>query len=833
MFRTALRRIVALTTNHNRITLLVILLLTGVMVAGIPQIDTESEAGGAEDDFEDLDRVQAAEYIQSQYQNASTEDSNATVETVYIRDDDSNVLSKSALIEGLEFQKELTDDQAVADTLSDDGIQGIENLVAKRAAAEENATVAEQIEALEATSESELQQLVGETIAEDPRAQQFLPADHDGSETATDRRLFVEMEFSDELAQANAAVYDTTAEYDESGYFVINQIAWEQYNDHFFGQMVWLVLPAALVLILMVLAFTYRDLVDVVVGMSGVVLSILWMFGLLGWLGVSAGLVSIVPVVLVTGLSIDFGFHVFNRYREERGEDEQIRPPMARGVSLVATALILVTVTAAIGFMSNLTNPLPVIQDLGVSITLGIISALVIFVAAVPALKISIDGLLERVGLDRRKQPLGHGTYLRPALEKSVSLAQRAAPVVLVVAVVIGLLSGVAWFGLGEETFQQADGEVADWKQQLPGPIGWEPHPVPEQDQHVEETYQPASADDAIQSEILIEGEITSDQTLSDIAAGVDQIEDDGHLIGTDAQQTPVTEMHRVAEQNETFATTVDNADSTGDGVPDQNLERVYEEFYAADREAAEQVIERTDGEYRSMLVTLSLDASFNEENEVVPELEDGAAVMEGDGDRSATLAGTLAINETVLDHIVGGILLTMAIALTAVIATLAIVFRAMHGSATLGTVVGIPIVLVVGLVIGGMYVFSIPLTLLTALLMSLVIGLGIDYNIHIGDRFADELAEGNSAVRSLRAAVTGTGGALLGSTLTSAGAFATIALVPHPQLQSFGGIVVIALVMSFVVSVIVLPSLLLLWSRHTSADLSASVSSETTSTAD
>jgi predicted RND superfamily exporter protein len=156
-----------------------------------------------------------------------------------------------------------------------------------------------------------------------------------------------------------------------------------------------------------------------------------------------------------------------------------------------------------------------------------------------------------------------------------------------------------------------------------------------------------------------------------------------------------------------------------------------------------------------------------------------------------------------------------MALALGAIVVTLAAVFRYMHGSATLGLVVSVPIALVLGMVIGGMYLLSIPLTLLTALLMSLVIGLGVDYNIHVGDRFADELRAGKGTYDALDAAVTGTGGALLGSTLTSAGAFATIALVPHPQLQSFGAIVVIALTTAFVVSVLVLPSLLVLWSRY------------------
>ncbi|KPN32107.1 efflux transporter, putative, hydrophobe/amphiphile efflux-3 (HAE3) family [Halolamina pelagica] len=277
--------------------------------------------------------------------------------------------------------------------------------------------------------------------------------------------------------------------------------------------------------------------------------------------------------------------------------------------------------------------------------------------------------------------------------------------------------------------------------------------------------------------------------------------------------------MHAVAARNDSFAAVLEDADTDGNGVPDRNLERVYDAFYAADSEVASRVVGRDGDEYESLLVTLSLDADYADADSVVSQLADGADRMEGD-DRTATVTGSFAINEAVLDEVVGGILSTMVLALAAIVLTLAAVFRYMHGSATLGLVVSVPIALVLGLVIGGMYLLSIPLTLLTALLMSLVIGLGVDYNIHVGDRFADERRAGAGTFEALDAAVTGTGGALLGSTLTSAGAFATITLVPHPQLRSFGAIVVIAMTTAFAVSVLVLPSMLALWDRYVPASV-------------
>jgi len=250
-------------------------------------------------------------------------------------------------------------------------------------------------------------------------------------------------------------------------------------------------------------------------------------------------------------------------------------------------------------------------------------------------------------------------------------------------------------------------------------------------------------------------------------------------------------------------------------------IDGLYDRLYAADSEVAERVVERTDGEYRSVLVTLSLDADYAERLDVVAMLDDGAAVMGGDGHRTATVAGSYSLGYEVLNQIVNGIIWTMVIVLVAIGVTLNDVFRHMHGSATLGLITALPIILVVGLVIGGMYLANIPLTLLTALLMSLAIRLGVNYNIHIGDRFADELRDEKSTTEALTAAVTGTGGALLGSTLTSVSAFATIALVPHPQLESFGAIVVVTLLASFLVSLVVLPSMLLLWGRYTSHAMS------------
>jgi hypothetical protein len=184
---------------------------------------------------------------------------------------------------------------------------------------------------------------------------------------------------------------------------------------------------------------------------------------------------------------------------------------------------------------------------------------------------------------------------------------------VVLLAVAGAAIGGFAWTDLPQEEFTGNDGEVAEWKQDLPEPLGWESHPYQSRSTHVQKTYQPAGAGDSARSRILIEGTVTGDNTLEDVHTGVGELGDAGIVLETGRRasvRSPVTAMRAVAREDSEFAAAFQQADTDGNGVPDSNLAALYDAFYAADSEAASQVIERTDGEYRSLLVTVTLDST-------------------------------------------------------------------------------------------------------------------------------------------------------------------------------------------------------------------------------
>lgn len=81
--------------------------------------------------------------------------------------------------------------------------------------------------------------------------------------------------------------------------------------------------------------------------------------------------------------------------------------------------------------------------------------------------------------------------------------------------------------------------------------------------------------------------------------------------------------------------------------------------------------------------------------------------------------------------------------------------------------------------------------------------------------RFHDEI-ENAPAEPALVRTLQGTGGALFGSALTTGGAFALLLLAVFPPLQLFGAMMALTMLYAFVASIVVLPSLLALWSGWT-----------------
>jgi predicted RND superfamily exporter protein len=153
--------------------------------------------------------------------------------------------------------------------------------------------------------------------------------------------------------------------------------------------------------------------------------------------------------------------------------------------------------------------------------------------------------------------------------------------------------------------------------------------------------------------------------------------------------------------------------------------------------------------------------------------------------------------------------------------AALIILFVAMR-SVRFAVATVIPIGLVVTWLYAIMHVAGFSLNFVTATIGAVSIGVGIDYSIHMTERFREELRRSTSPAMAARQAARGTGVALAASGASSIGGFAVMGFAPMPLFASYGILTAIMIALALAASMLVLPAILVLAAGTTKKSLSA-----------
>ncbi len=691
-------------------------------------------------------------------------------------------------------------------------------------------TTDEAIEKLESMSEDEVEELVASTLDADADSGlfTFLPTAYEpGSTSADARMLFVTQETPEATGmegEAPASIVDSQLalqslvedRFDDGFVFGAGIIADEM--DRSLADSMAIVLPLALLFVTIVLVVAYRDILDILLGIFGIILVLIWTFGFMGWAGISFNIVMIAVPVLLVGLSVDYAIHVFMRHREQREDkSESTRKAMFIALGGVGIALIWVTATAVIGFLSNLISPIGPLREFGVTSAVGITAALVIFGILIPALKIETDSILESRGFNRQKRAFGTGGGIFTTV---LSVGQRVAnkkPLLIVALALLLTAGGVAGASQVDTAFEQEDflaDDPPDWMKSLPEPFAPGEYSVKANTEYVNENFLRQDA----QANILLEGNITHSETGEQIASATDEAATKNTTVtlpdGNADVTSPLTTMEEVAQQNESFNETFSAADTTEDGVPDQNLTAVYDALFDVDERAASETIYRTaDGEYEAAQIIVSVQGGASG-GDVTTDMRAVAASVDS-VELEATATGQLIVFYIIESELFETVIQSLLITLVAVFIFLMAGYRLTHASAMLGAVTLLPIVFTVAWILGTMYLLDISFNVMTGTITSLTVGLGIAYNIHMTERYMLERGRGSGKMEAMYTAVTGTGGALLGSAATTIGGFGVLMFAILPPLQQFGLITGLTILYAFLGSVFILPSFLILWSKY------------------
>jgi len=144
----------------------------------------------------------------------------------------------------------------------------------------------------------------------------------------------------------------------------------------------------------------------------------------------------------------------------------------------------------------------------------------------------------------------------------------------------------------------------------------------------------------------------------------------------------------------------------------------------------------------------------------------------------------------------------------------LTMVFYVKDRSFVLGIITLVPVILVIAWVFGSMYLMGMPLNVLTIMISSMTVGIGVDYAIHITHRFVEDMKEYDSIEKATNSTVVNTGKALFGAAGTTIGGFGMLYFAPIPPMNMFGTLSAVSIFFSLVSCSFVLPAFLTVWAK-------------------
>ena len=582
------------------------------------------------------------------------------------------------------------------------------------------------------------------------------------------------------------------------------------------GQLVGL----ALLLIAALIVLFLRALSDLLLTLTGLIFSLVWIVGAegwlgpdgLGWIGPPSSLTAMVPIIVIS-LTVDYAIQAVSHYREQRAEGEPVIQAVRTGLRNVAVPLTLAAVTTIASFLATLFSPIEVIGDFGIVAGLGVGLSLIVMLTLIPAGRTIIDRRREARGKLRSPRPVSGAL---PGIERvakllGASVARRPAPYLIgVFAVTIGL--GIAATGIHSEfsirEILPRGGSVMDDLETLDAAVG-------------------GSTELA---SVLVRAEATETRTLLNVQDLTDAFADPQRRPQAAAGPMETTYVSLLSDW-------IDDSGEPGDKY-DPELAALFAEASAGvqlDPALMQELLDRLDAMDPVLAHVLAddpdgIDAillqfpTYTDDPGATAVIQEEIDALWSGDDEGITATSTSILSVTVTDQITSRQTEAISSTVAAALGILVLFFWVTLRRPTLGVIAVGPIVLVLIWILGTMALLDIPYGLITSIITALSIGIGVDYTIHVIHRYREEFARVRNPEEAAVRTLATTGSALLGSALTTALGFGVLMFSPLAGIQQFGVTAAISIAYSLLVSILVVPPAMTVWGAYENMRLRSTV---------
>lgn len=477
--------------------------------------------------------------------------------------------------------------------------------------------------------------------------------------------------------------------------------------------------------------------------------------GFMSWLDVPVTMVSMAVFPILIGLGIDYSIQFHNRYQE----NQNVKEAMIN----IAPAVAVAVIATMLGFISLYASPVPMIQDFGKMLTIGVvISFLAAMFILMPILRAgqhhetkvqtqsieTKEGLLERFFAFWTKWTLKLGLII----------------LVFVIA--------ISAYGFSVDSKIAVETDI--------------------------ETFMPQDLKELEDIHLIRDALSSTDQIA--IYIQDDDILAPENLIYLDEIET-LLENHFPNEISDVQSITsiLKNMDSevdlSAEDIQDQILdlpENQRKLFISEDNQAV-------------MLISVGHLAI-----EDMSDLVDDVDRLLSAAPFAYTLTGKSVLDVVMVDGLTSGRIEMTLIGLALVFGALLLIYRNLFKA----IVPIIPVSIIIGFSSLFMYAYDIAFTPITATLGALILGMGTEMTVMVMERYLEERNLGFDKTEAMIVSVQKIGKAVLASGLTTVGGFAVLLMSDFVILQDFGIMTVVNISLALLSTFLVLPPLIILFDK-------------------
>ena len=510
---------------------------------------------------------------------------------------------------------------------------------------------------------------------------------------------------------------------------------------------------AAVILVSAVLFIFHRNFKGVLIALLPTACAIALTFGVLGFIQPELTIISVAIVALLLGLGVDYSIHIMNRYAEENNSNNDIEK-MEKILKSTGKAILLSTVTTIIGFSSLMISSMSPVVTFGFGCAIGIFFCFISSIILAPILSLLLKFKKEEKLLTWSKI-----TYFILNNKKRI----------IVVAVFFAFLSIIV--------LPQTETDVNYFDLAPPG--------IPELEKLKEYSNNFGGANF---NAILIETEpqgLTYPETIDAIYEMEEEMRLEGIELYSIADE--LKKINDILKRDEIIERLGDLADVDTvifDTIAEGGL---IDEYFSK----------------TIILVYIPFGMDMRETEKMVNKINQisSKTVIPYNG-YASEMTGQDAINVAINNKLTDEQTRSMIIALLLVLAALILIFN----SSIYGVLTMIPVAFVLMWEPGFLVLFNIPLSVLTISIASIMIGIGIDYGVHITHRVREEMNNGLSKYESTKIAIEKTGFSLVEAACTTIAGIAAIFITNIHGLQQFALLIILMTAFSCIGAALILP---------------------------